>query len=354
MQDMSWRVRAARGADVDALYSLAEITGGGFTNLPANRDSLAQRLAWSDASYARTIEAPDDELYLLMLEQASTGRIGGCAMVFSRIGAKWPFYSYKISTMSQTSRELGRTFAMDSLNLVTDHDGASEVGGLFLHPGLRSGGLGRLLARSRYLFIAQHRARFGDRMLAELRGVIDDEGNSPFWDALGRKFFGMPFTEADSFNAAHGSQFIADLMPKQPVYTALLPDSARSVIGQPHDKGRAALAMLESEGFTYDNYVDIFDGGPTVTARTDQIRTVRDARLAIVSRLSPRSPAGDNPDGFARALLANGRLTEFTAWIGHVRDESRLGETPARCLLPAGEAGLMHVAAGDEVRHVVL
>ena len=351
---MSWRVRAARGSDLDALYNLAEITGGGFTNLPANRESLAKRLAWSDASYARTTEAPDDELYLLMLEQPSTGRIGGCALVMSRIGAKWPFYSYKISTFSQTSRELGRTIAMDSLSLVTDHDGASEVGGLFLHPGLRSGGLGRLLARSRYLFIAQHRARFGDRMLAELRGVIDEAGNSPFWDALGRKFFGMPFTEADSFNALHGSQFIADLMPRQPVYTALLPESARAVIGQPHGKGRAALAMLESEGFTFDNYIDIFDGGPTVTARTDQIRTVRDAQMAIVSKLSSRTPDGDNPHGFDRALLAHGRLTDFTAWLGHVHNESQPEESPASCVLPAGEAGLMHIAAGDEVRHVIL
>ncbi len=351
MQDMSWHIRAARATDVDALYELAEITGGGFTNLPANRDSLAERLAWSDASYARTIEAPDDELYLLMLEQASTGRIGGCALVMSRIGAKWPFYSYKIGTLSQTSRELGRTIAMDFLSLVTDHDGASEVGGLFLHPGLRSGGLGRLLARSRYLFIAQHRARFGDRMLAELRGVIDDEGNSPFWDALGRKFFGMPFTEADSFNAVHGSQFIADLMPKQPIYTALLPETARSVIGKPHGKGGAALAMLETEGFAFDNYVDIFDGGPTVTARTDQIRTVRESRASLVSRLSARTPDADDSQGFDRALLATGRLTDFTAWLGHVRADP---ENPARCVLPAGEAGLMHVAAGDEVRHVVL
>ena len=345
MDGMSWRVRAARASDVGALLDLARLTGGGFTNLPADEKSLAERLAWSDASFARSDDTPDDELYILLLEQTSTGRIGGCGMVFSRIGAKWPFYSYKLATLSQTSRELGRTFALPFLSLVSDHDGASEVGGLFLHPDLRTGGLGRLLARARYLFIAQHRARFGDKMLAELRGVLDDDGNSPFWDALGRQFFGMAFPEADRFNAVHGSQFIADLMPRHPIYTALLAKSAQDVIGQPHPKGRGALAMLEAEGFAYDNYVDIFDGGPTVTARTDQLRTIREARLARVERLCPTGPAADAGD-FNRALIGAGILSDFRAWIGHV------GSDPAQCILPAGEAAAMHVAVGDEIRHV--
>ncbi len=337
---MSWRVRPASAADLPALMDLALLTGGGFTNLPADAAALAERLAWSDASFARIADAPDDELYILLIEQATTGRIGGCGMVFSRIGARWPFYSYKIGVLSQTSKALERTFSLPFLSLVTDHDGASEVGGLFLHPDLRTGGLGRLLARSRYLFVAQHRARFGDKMLAELRGVLDDDGNSPFWDALGAKFFGMSFPEADTFNGVHGSQFIADLMPKHPIYTALLPDAARAVIGQPHTKGRAALAMLEAEGFHYDNYVDIFDGGPTVTARTDQLRTVRDSAAAAVARLCSTG------EDFVRSLVASGTLTDFRAWIGHV------GAEIEGCALPAGEAASMGVHIGDEVRHV--
>ncbi len=339
---MSWRVRAATGGDVAGLCELAQLTGGGFTNLPADAAALAERLAWSDASFARVEETPANELYILLLENAANGRIGGCGMVFSRIGVEWPFYSYKIGTLGQTSKELGRSFAMPFLSLTTDHDGASEVGGLFLHPELRTGGLGRMLARSRYLFIAQHRARFGDKLLAELRGVLDDDGNSPFWDALGRKFFGMTFPEADSFNAVHGSQFIADLMPKHPIYTALLPDAARQVIGLPHPKGRAALAMLEGEGFAYDNYVDIFDGGPTVTARTDQVRSVREAVARRIVRLCPHGT------GLERALLATGRLTEFRAWLGYA------GAEGDGAVLTEGEATAMDLGVGDEVRYVGL
>lgn len=339
---MSWHVRAARGSDLPGLLELARLTGGGFTNLPQDEGALAERLAWSDASYARGDDTPEDELYILLLEQAGTGRIGGCGMVFSRIGAKWPFYSYKLGTLSQTSAQLGRTFKMDFLSLTTDHDGASEVGGLFLHPDLRTGGLGRLLARSRYLFIAQHRARFGDKVIAELRGVMDIDGNSPFWDALGRQFFGMSFPEADRFNAVHGSQFIADLMPKHPVYTALLSEAARAVIGQPHPSGRAALAMLETEGFGYDNYVDIFDGGPTVCARTANVRTVRDSRAEPIAELR------DHGDGLPRAIIAAGRLTDFCAWLGYA------ASSPDGAILTRGEAEAMGKAPGDEVRHVAL
>jgi arginine N-succinyltransferase len=331
---MSWRVRAARSADLPALLDLAQLTGGGFTNLPADTAALAERLALSDASFARAEAAPDDELYILLLEDTESGRIGGCGMIFSRIGARWPFYSYKIGVLSQTSRALERTFSLPFLSLVTDHDGASEVGGLFLHPDLRTGGLGRLLARSRYLFVAQHRSRFGDRMLAELRGVLDADGHSPFWNALGAKFFGMSFPEADNFNGVHGSQFIADLMPKHPIYTALLPDAARAVIGQPHPKGRAALAMLKTEGFQYDNYVDIFDGGPTVTARTDHLRTVRDSQVMTIKRFAD---AATPP-----SLVAAGQLGDFRAWIGHVGAGA----------IPAAEAATMGIIMGDKVRHV--
>jgi arginine N-succinyltransferase len=172
--------------------------------------------------------------------------------------------------------------------------------------------------------------------------VIDDDGNSPFWDAIGAKFFGMGFQEADAFNAIHGSQFIADLMPKHPIYTALLPDGAREVIGKPHAKGQAALAMLEAEGFHYDDYVDIFDGGPTVTARTDALRTVRDSSAAPVVRL------GAIGDAFVPSLVASGRLGAFRAWIGHV------ATGPEGIVLPVDEAAMMGVGQGDEVRHVGL
>jgi arginine N-succinyltransferase len=169
-----------------------------------------------------------------------------------------------------------------------------------------------LLARSRYLFIRQHRKRFGHRLIAELRGVIDEAGGSPFWDAIAGRFFGMNFQEADEFNARHGTQFIADLMPKTPIYTAMLTQRARAVMGVPHPSGLAAMKMLEREGFAYDCYVDIFDGGPTMAARTDNVRTVRDCKDLRVASL------GDGADGEPQ-MLAAGRLRDFAACYGRVK-----------------------------------
>jgi arginine N-succinyltransferase len=279
---MTMRIRAATTKDAKSLYEMAKLTGGGFTNLPADKKTLEEKLERSEVGFGRKGEMPGDDLYVFMLENVETGAIRGTCQVFGAVGTDRPFYSYLISTLTQKSTELGRIFRNQTLNLTTDLEGSSEVGGLFLHPHERAGGLGMLLARSRYLFIKQHRPRFGDVVLAELRGVMDQAGNSPFWDAIGGRFFGMSFPEADEFNAVHGTQFIADLFPMTPIYVAMLPDAARAVMGQPHPTGRAALKMLEAEGFVWDDYIDIFDGGPTVTARTDKIKSIADSDWHLV------------------------------------------------------------------------
>jgi arginine N-succinyltransferase len=332
---MAFRIRAARRTDLRAFYNLAKLTGGGFTNLPAEKSTLEAKLEQSAQGFEREGDTPGDDLYVFMLENVETKQIRGTCQIFGAVGANLPFYSYLISTLTQKSAELGKTFRNQLLHLTTDMEGASEVGGLFLHPHERAGGLGLLLARSRYLFIKSHRARFGDTILAELRGVMDEGGQSPFWDALGGRFFDMTFPQADEFNAIHGTQFIADLFPRSPIYVSMLPESARAVIGQPHPTGRAALKMLENEGFLWDGYVDIFDGGPTVTCRTDAIRTVR---KAVTLRVADRDPA----EG-ASMLLAHGQLEDFVACYGAVQVD---GEEAA--IEPAARK-LLGVMPGDEL-----
>ena len=334
---MSFVIWAAMPDDLQAIYEMAKLTGGGFTNLPADRKSLEGKIERSTTCFARADDDLRDELFVLVLENTETGEIRGTCQLLTQVGQKWPFYSYRLSTLTQHSAELGRTFRAEILSLVTDLEGSSEVGGLFLHPNERAGGLGMLLARSRYLFIGLHRARFADRILAELRGIIDDAGDSPFWDSIAGRFFGMSFDEADTFNALHGNQFIADLMPKHPVYVAMLSDSARHVLGRPNVSGRAAMRMLENEGFAHENYVDIFDGGPTMTARTDQVHSIRNARDAKVAAM------GD--DGTI-SLVASGRLADFRCAYGKVADGAD-GVT-----LDPATAEVLRVGAGDAVRWI--
>jgi arginine N-succinyltransferase len=333
---MTFRIRPAIADDFSEIYKMAKLTGGGFTNLPPDKHTLVAKLARSDDSFSRSGEEQAGDLYVFVLEDPKSGAIRGTCQIFGQVGVVQPFYSYHLSTLTQTSPELGKTFRNQTLTLTTDLEGSSEVGGLFLHPASRAGGWGSLLARSRYLFIRQHRARFGDRVLAELRGVMDEAGNAPFWDGLAGRFFGMSFPEADEFNAMHGTKFIADLMPRTPIYVALLNEAATAVIGHPHPSGRAALRMLEEEGFNYDRYVDIFDGGPTVTVSTDNIRTVRESTTETVSEI------GDG--GRTRMLLAAGRLKDFRACSGSMKRVAREG-----ICINREAAELLGVDVGDQV-----
>jgi len=335
---MTFRIRAARASDLQPLYEMAKLTGGGFTNLPADRKSLKAKLDRSAAAFARDKDSIADELFVLVLENADSGEVRGTCQLFGQVGQQWPFYSYRIGQLSQHSAELGRTFKAEMLSLSTDLEGSSEVGGLFLHPSERAGGLGMLIARSRYLFIRDHRARFADRIFAELRGVIDEAGGSPFWDGVAGRFFGMNFQDADAFNAVNGNQFIADLMPKHPVYTAMLPETARAAIGLPHPSGRAAMRMLENEGFQWECYIDIFDGGPTMTARTDAIRTIREAQQSKIVEV--------RDVGTEKVLAAHGKLGDFVAAYAHVQ------AVEGGIAIDEAGAVVLGVGVGDTVTHI--
>jgi arginine N-succinyltransferase len=340
---MSFIIRPAILSDLQTIYEMAKRTGGGFTNLPPDKPTLIEKLERSEAAFSRTDDVLDNELFVFALENTETSEVRGTCQIFSQVGQKWPFYSYRISVITQHSEELNRTFRAELLSLTNELEGSTEVGGLFLHPGERSGGLGMLLARSRYLFIRNHRARFAERTLAELRGAIDEAGASPFWDGIAGKFFGMNFQDADEFNGKFGNQFIADLMPKHPVYISMLAESARNVIGVPHPTGRAAMRMLENEGFMWEKYVDIFDGGPTMTARTDQIKSIQNAEDSTITGFS--DAIGDQIGG-EKVLATTGLLKDFRAayaWIEKDKDG---------ILIDALSAKALNVGKGERITHV--
>ena len=336
---MSYILRPATPVDLQPIYEMAKRTGGGFTNLPPERKTLTAKLERSAAAFGREDDIVRDDLFVFVLENTATGEVRGTCQIFSQVGQKWPFYSYRLGTMTQHSEELDRTFRAEMLSLSTDLEGSTEVGGLYLHPAERSGGLGMLIARSRYLFIRNHRARFAEKILAELRGVIDEAGGSPFWDGVAGRFFGMSFQEADEFNGSRGNQFIADLMPNHPVYTAMLPESARAVIGVPHPTGRAAMRMLENEGFTWERYVDIFDGGPTMTARTDSVKSIKEAEDSKIVALTQ----GEQGEKILAAFGKNAAFRSAYGWV-----ERREGGIALN-----GEcAALLGVKEGDTVTHI--
>jgi len=298
-------VRPAGPADIEALLELAYLSGRGFTSLPEHRPTLAERLDLSAASFTGAI-APDEAWYTLMLEDSETGRVEGIASIRASVGKLRPHFSFRVVSLTQYSSATHTRFEHKALVLVNECDGFTEVGSLFLRPGKRQSGAGALLARSRYMLIAAHRALFADTVMAELRGWFDERDISPFWEGIPAKFFRLPFEEADQMINCTDGQFILDLAPRHPIYLELVAASAREAIGQVHTHGRPAMAMLTQEGFETSSLIDIFDGGPTVTCRRDQIRTIREARELGVSH-------GPVPEDMPRRLVAGTGLADFRA-----------------------------------------
>jgi arginine N-succinyltransferase len=297
-------VRAAGPSDLEGFKQLREIAGPGFTSLMLDDKAFAEKLALSERSFAANITAAGPERYFLALEHVPSGALVGCAGVKATIGKLPPFFNFRVITEAQFSGVVDKRFDMDILIGVNDFTGCTEVGSLFVRPEHRAGGIGRALAQSRYMLMATGPQRFNTRIVSELRGVVSPDGMSPFWEAVGRHFFRMDFSEADKLSATTDNQFILDLMPQHPIYIDLLPQNARAVIGRCHKDGEGARRLLEWEGFSFSNVVDIFDGGPLMTVQRDHIRTLREARGARV-HAEPDLGAGK------RALIARPRTADF-------------------------------------------
>ncbi len=279
---VDYLMRPATRSDFDALMDMAVESGPGFTSLPVDEPILRKRLDMSEKSFSGALDQPEYGKYLMMMEEASSGKVAGCSAVKAGTGIDSPFFNYRIITLAQASAAADRRFDMDALVLTNEFVGYTEVGTLFVREGHRGGGVGRLAAQSRYLLMQTAPNLFGDMVLAELRGVVDKDGNTPFWDCLGVHFFRMGFTEADYLSATTDNQFILDLMPKYPIYVDLLPPEAREVIGRCHSDGVGAMKLLEWEGFRFERVVDIFDGGPMVVCPRAMIRTSRDSQLVTL------------------------------------------------------------------------
>jgi len=296
-------VRPATTHDAESLFDLARQAGAGFTSLAVGDEQLRIRLEKSEKSFKSESRISPDHVYLLMLEETNTGEILGMSAVKAQIGMRDPFFNFRILKVAQKSTVADKRFDMDVLMLVNEYAGATEVGSLFLTEKARGRGAGRLISQARYMLMAADKTRFSDTVISELRGVVDEAGFSPFWEAVGRPFFHMDFNEADKISAEKDNQFILDLMPKHPIYAAMLPDAARTAIGKVHPAGEGALRYLRKEGFRYNGVVDIFDAGPSVSAPWDDIRTISDSRILTVK-------AGTGKQSFT-ALVSNDDIAGF-------------------------------------------
>ena len=274
-------VRPVSATDLPALLALDRQAGPGFTSLAANEDRLAHRVRWARRTFAEQVERADAD-YLFVLEDDEQ-QIVGVSALKGAVGLREPWYNYRVAMTHSSSPDLGIERQIPTLVMNNEMTGQSELCSLFLHPDLRSGSNGRLLSLGRLLFVAEFPHLFGDRLIAELRGHADLDGCSPFWDSLGRHFFRKDFHHADQLSGMGSKSFIAELMPRQPLYTCLLTEQARAVIGKAHPNTEPALRILTAEGFTHQGYIDIFDAGPVIEAPVSDIRTVRESQALTLA-----------------------------------------------------------------------
>ncbi len=331
-------VRPIAKEDTDAFMALADLSGPGFTSLPDDKALLENRVKLSLDSFSREVKEPGEEGYLLVLEDSNTGKVVGTSAVKVGVGLSKPFFNFRIFSITQSSAAAQRRFDMDVMILVNEFNGATEVGTLFVHPDARGGGTGGLIAQARYLLMAGAPSRFGTIVLAELRGVVDKDGYSPFWEYMTRQFFQMDFNEADFLSGTTDKQFILDLMPKYPIYADLLPEKARAVMGVTHPEGLGAKKMLEREGFVYNRVIDIFDGGPLVSAHRDNLRTMRQSRLLPVET----GTVAHEKD--ALAWVSNNKIDGFRACSVPIH------LTPDTVVINHDALDALQVKTGDHIR----
>jgi arginine N-succinyltransferase len=330
--------RSARDSDLDAIHLLAEQSGVGMTTLPKNKDLLKKRIEWSCDSYKKNVLKPANEYYLFVLEDQSNKQIVGTSAIEAKTGYETPFYSYKVSKRTRICHSLNIRSEYQVLSLVNDNQGRSEICTLFLQPKYRINNNGLLLSKGRFLFMAHHAIRFAPTVIAEMRGISDEQGQTPFWDNVGAHFFHMPFEEADRLTLATNKQFIADLMPRNPIYVKLLSPEAQAVIGKPHQSTVPAMTILLKEGFRYNNYVDIFDAGPTIEAPLSEIKTIALSRIMVINSISDEVSGNEY-------LLANTQL-DFRATI----DNALFNQQDNTCIISKETAKLLEVKRGDSLR----
>ncbi len=338
-------VRPSRLQDLSGIIELLKASGDQLTTLPLDPEFIEQRLHESIRAFYPRIKSPGGEFYFFVLAEEPGDRILGTSAVVARVGGFDPFYSYEIRSEAFHYEPAGVKQEISVLHLRRSHKGPAEICSLFLHPQLRAGGWGRLLSLSRFLFMAAFRERFDPQVIAEIRGWLDAQGNSPFWEAVGHHFFQKDFFSADMITGMGNKDFIEALMPKHPIYVPILPKQAQEVIGRPHERAVPAYRLLLKEGFRTTREVDIFDAGPTLRASLQNIRTVQKCRPFLLRGVIADRDKAPNMPGRRPGLLANRRL-DFRCCLGDpLSVHGQLAD------LPEHLARVLGLETGDEFLH---
>ncbi|TDJ05096.1 MAG: arginine N-succinyltransferase [Deltaproteobacteria bacterium] len=285
-------LRSVRNSDLDGLRELSGLAN--FINLPPNIKMLKERIESSERSFKKPSSDLSKNNYFFVLEDLDKKKIAGVSMIHAQHGTeKEPHFYLKEGKERKYSETLRQGYIHGTLTLGLDHDGPTEIGGLVLHPEYRGKKLGKQLSLVRFLFLGMHPENFKETIHAELLPPFDDNGNSPLWEAIGRRFLNMDYSEADELSRTN-KEFILSLFPREKIYETLLSMDARSAIGKVGKETIPVKKMLEKIGFHYAEEVDPFDGGPHYKAKLKEISTIKNMFTGEISSCKDFSPTSAN------------------------------------------------------------
>ncbi|MCH9626274.1 MAG: Arginine N-succinyltransferase [Chlamydiales bacterium] len=330
-------LRPAQLADLDKLIQFSQDAGYGITSLPRNGVILEKKLTQSICSFQKSSLPPTHEPYLFCLEYEK--KVIGISGITSRIGMSEPFFAYHKVYEPHTSEVLNTHTQIPLFQFVQARKKPTEIGTLFLEKAFRKKDFGKLLSLGRFLFIATFRERFASVVIAEIRGV-NHEGNSPFWESVGKHFFQTDFIQADRLRTEH-PECIEELYPTHSLYIQLLSQEATDVIGIPHKETIAAKKMLEDQGFQSSNYYDLFDAGPHLYAPTDSIQTITDSKTATIEAFKNTISSPHT------AFISNTQLN-FRATIAPIEIGKKNG-----VILETHVAEALQVKKGELIRYYI-
>jgi arginine N-succinyltransferase len=331
---MSFIVRAVRSDDISQVIDLAKQFN--LLNLPGEKKAVTSKVEKSLASFSGSNSKLESE-YLFVLEDVEESLVVGSSLIMAKHGSEeTPHNFFKIFKRNHYSDDLGIGFIHQVLKFQTDTDGPTEIGGLLVDKIYRKRPekLGKQISLSRFLYMGLYPERFEDRVLCELTPPLTDEGRSEFWEALGRRFTGLPYQEADLLSQSH-KEFISSLFPEQDIYLALLDSKARAVLGRVGESTKPAQHLLENIGFKYLEEVDPFDGGPHYGCVTKEILPIKSGRRLKVADFA-------NATYKSQGLVG---LTQDMFKAGFVSFEVRGNEVS----IPSKSRSLLGLDIGEEV-----
>jgi arginine N-succinyltransferase len=285
-----YEIRGATTADEAPLLALAAHLDTG--NLPNDRQAVRELLQHAEQSFAGSIASAKRKYVFLLWDLLENTAIGSSSIIAQLGRRDAPYIYFDVIDEERYSKSLDKHFNHTLLRLGFSYKGPTELGGLVVMPNQRSAPerLGRFVSYARFAFIAGRRESFRDQLLAELLPPLEPDGTSHLWEALGRRFTGMSYAEADRLSS-RDKDFIRDLFPLGEIHTSLFDDRARDVIGRVGARTLNVERMLRAAGFRYARRVDPFDGGPHFVAATEEVTLVRQARRVSFTGTLPSEDA---------------------------------------------------------------